>query len=87
MGYDAEADKDRGGEGDFLGTLFGDGVFSTLSDLSTLAEDSEERRDLIVDETASFSIETSPTTPFTVDSKLSNRFHSFQISGVTPCID
>ena len=79
-----EADKacgNGGGGGDFLGARFGEGVFSPLT------KESEAREDRTLDDKPSFSIVPSPTTPFALASKLSNRLHSCQISGVTPCMD
>ena len=82
---ESEAEKawgNGGGGGDFFGARFGDGVFSTLT------TESEARDDRTLGDTKlSFSIDPSPTTPFALDSKLSNRLHSSQISGVTPCMD
>lgn len=79
-----EADKacgNGGGGGDFLGARFGEGVFSPLT------KESEARDGRTLDGKPSFSIVLSPTTPFALASKLSNRLHSCQISGVTPCMD
>ena len=81
---DIEADKacgNGGGGGDFLGARFGEGVFSPLT------KESEARDDRTLADKPSFSIVPSPTTPFALVSKLSNRLHSCQISGVTPCMD